>query len=70
MRMRANEIGRLFGDFQLLLILFVAFRFVLLLGYQPFLLDGQERGVAEARFDQGWGHQTPPCAGSAPRHRA
>jgi hypothetical protein len=32
-------------DFRLLLILFVTFRLVLLIGYQPFFLNGVERGV-------------------------
>ncbi|MDQ7035532.1 MAG: hypothetical protein Q9P01_12055 [Anaerolineae bacterium] len=43
--MKSNELGRLLGDFQLLLILFIAFRVILLIGYEPFLLEGNERGV-------------------------
>ncbi len=38
-------LGKLLGDFRLLLFLFVGLRLVLLIAYQPFLLDGQERGV-------------------------
>ncbi|MCL4250427.1 MAG: DUF2029 domain-containing protein [Anaerolineae bacterium] len=36
----------LLGDFRLLLILFVAFRLMLLMTYQPLLIDGVERGVS------------------------
>jgi len=36
----------LLGDFRLLLILFVAFRLMMLMVYQPLLLDGVERGVS------------------------
>ncbi|MCA9905930.1 MAG: DUF2029 domain-containing protein [Anaerolineae bacterium] len=36
----------LLGDFRLLLILFVAFRLMMLMTYQPLLLDGVERGVS------------------------
>jgi hypothetical protein len=43
--MKTNELGKLLGDFRLLLILFVAFRVLLLLAYEPFLLDGNERGI-------------------------
>jgi hypothetical protein len=43
--MKSNELGKLLGDFRLLLILFVAFRVILLLAYEPFLLDGNERGI-------------------------
>lgn len=35
----------LLGDFRLLLILFVSFRVMLLLVYQPLLIDGVERGL-------------------------
>lgn len=35
----------LMGDFRLLLILFVTFRLLLMMVYQPLLLDGVERGV-------------------------
>jgi hypothetical protein len=43
--MKSNELGKLLGDFRLLVILFVAFRVILLLAYEPFLLDGNERGI-------------------------
>ena len=43
--MKQNESGKLLGDFQLLIILFIAFRVILLIGYEPFLLDGNERGI-------------------------
>jgi len=43
--MKHNELASLLGDFRLLLILFVSFRLLLLLGYQPFLFEGIERGV-------------------------
>lgn len=35
----------LLGDFRLLLLLFVAFRLLMMMVYQPLLLDGVERGV-------------------------
>ncbi|MBI5669038.1 MAG: hypothetical protein HZC41_13620 [Chloroflexi bacterium] len=35
----------LLGDFRLLLILFIALRVMLLMAYQPLLLDGGERGI-------------------------
>ena len=40
------QLTALLGDFRLLVILFVAFRLLLLIVYQPILLDGGERGVA------------------------
>ncbi len=41
-----TQIPGLLGDFRLLLILFIAFRLMLLMVYQPILLDdGQERGL-------------------------
>ncbi len=43
---RSSSLGGLFFDFQLLLILFVAFRVTLFLAYQPFLIEGAERGVS------------------------
>jgi hypothetical protein len=43
--MKSNELGKLLGDFRLLLLLFVAFRVILLIAYEPFLLDGNERGI-------------------------
>lgn len=46
MSKEAQSLGKLLGDFRLLVFLFVGFRLVLLIGYQPFLLDGQERGVS------------------------
>ncbi|MBZ0290998.1 MAG: DUF2029 domain-containing protein [Anaerolineae bacterium] len=38
-------IGGLLGDFRLLLILFISFRVMLLIVYQPLLVDGVERGL-------------------------
>lgn len=38
-------IGGLFGDWRLLLILFLAFRLGMLLVYQPLLINGAERGL-------------------------
>ncbi|MBZ0300510.1 MAG: hypothetical protein K8J31_12245 [Anaerolineae bacterium] len=35
----------LLGDFRLLVVLFIALRVLLLLAYQPFLIDGSEHGV-------------------------
>lgn len=43
--MNDKPISGLLGDFRLLLILFVAFRVCMLFAYQPFLLEGQERGL-------------------------
>lgn len=40
------QIHTLLADFQLLLILFVSLRVLLLLIYQPFVLQGVERGIA------------------------
>jgi hypothetical protein len=37
--------SQLFNDFRLLLILFIAFRLMLLIGYPPFNVGGAERGV-------------------------
>jgi hypothetical protein len=39
------KLTALLGDFRLLLILFIALRFMLLMVYQPFIIDGVERGV-------------------------
>src|SRR5689334_13612342 len=39
------SIPGLLGDFRLLMILFIAFRFMLLIAYQPLLVDGAERGI-------------------------
>lgn len=39
------RLHKLLSDFRLLLILFVAFRLMMLIAYQPFYLDGNERGV-------------------------
>jgi hypothetical protein len=38
-------LSSLFGDFRLLLILFVAFRLTLVVAYEPLLLAGGERGI-------------------------
>jgi len=38
-------IGRLFGDFRILLILFITFRVILFIAFEPFFLEGIERGV-------------------------
>jgi hypothetical protein len=40
------QLTALLGDFRLLLILFAAFRLLLLMIYQPLVIDGIERGVA------------------------
>ena len=40
------QLNALLADFRLLLILFVSFRLLLLLIYQPFILQGVERGIA------------------------
>ncbi|MCC6612188.1 MAG: hypothetical protein IT320_01860 [Anaerolineae bacterium] len=47
-RTAQGEWGRpgLLGDFRLLLILFVGFRLMMLMVYQPLLLEGIERGVS------------------------
>ncbi len=42
---RKVSLGSLLGDFRLLLILFIALRVLLLMAYQPLLLDGGERGI-------------------------
>lgn len=39
------QLGTLLGDFRLLLILFVSFRLMLLMVFQPLLLDSAERGI-------------------------
>lgn len=39
------SLSGLLGDFRLLLILFVSFRLMMLMVYQPLVLDGVERGV-------------------------
>src|SRR5688572_16679641 len=39
-------LGALLGDFRLLLILFVAFRLLLLIVYQPLVVNDVERGVS------------------------
>ena len=41
----ALSIKGLLGDFQLLIILFIGFRLMLLIVYQPILTQGVERGV-------------------------
>jgi len=41
----ATKFPPLLADFRLLLILFVAFRVLLLLAYPPFFIDGVERGI-------------------------
>ncbi|XWX04639.1 hypothetical protein VZO05_03615 [Aggregatilineales bacterium SYSU G02658] len=43
--MKPLTLRSLLDDFRLLLILFVSFRFVLLIAYQPFFINGVERGV-------------------------
>ncbi len=40
-----SSLTGLLGDFRLLLILFVAFRLMLLMVYQPLLIQGAERGI-------------------------
>lgn len=40
----SRKLTGLFADFRLLL-LFIAFRLILLLGYPPFLIQGEERGI-------------------------
>jgi hypothetical protein len=35
----------LLGDFRLLVILFISFRFMLLIAYQPLLIEGTQRGI-------------------------
>jgi hypothetical protein len=49
-RRTANEAGdlrltALLGDFRVLLVLFILLRVMLLLAYEPFIIDGVERGV-------------------------
>ena len=39
------KLTALLGDFRLLLFLFIALRFLLLIAYQPFLIEGIERGI-------------------------
>jgi hypothetical protein len=39
------RLNTLLADFRLLVMLFVAFRFMLLMVYQPFIVDGIERGL-------------------------
>jgi len=41
-----SSIGGLLGDFRLLVILFVAFRLLLMMVYQPLDVQGTERGIA------------------------
>lgn len=41
----APQLGALLGDFRLLLILFVSFRLMLLMVFQPLVLNGTERGI-------------------------
>ena len=43
--MKQNDLGRLLGDFRLLAILFVFFRLMMLISYEPFLLETGERGI-------------------------
>ena len=43
--MKPTELGRLLGDFRLLVILFVVFRLVLYLAYEPVLQQTGERGI-------------------------
>lgn len=43
--MKPLTLRSLLDDFRLLLILFISFRFVLLIAYQPFFINGVERGV-------------------------
>ena len=44
-RAGSNDLSGLLGDFRLLLILFVAFRLLLLFVYQPLFVDNVERGM-------------------------
>lgn len=46
LRSEGLSVRGLLGDFGLLLILFIAFRVMLLLAYQPFLVNGVERGIS------------------------
>ncbi|QPC80601.1 hypothetical protein G4Y79_12850 [Phototrophicus methaneseepsis] len=39
------RLHQLLADFRLLMILFISFRVMMLLAYQPFFIDGNERGV-------------------------
>jgi hypothetical protein len=41
----SRNLTGLFADFRLLVILFIAFRLLLLLGYPPFNVQGNERGI-------------------------
>lgn len=43
--MQAIYLSGLLGDFRLLLVLFIAFRFMLLLAYQPLVTQDAERGI-------------------------
>lgn len=43
--MKTTELGKLLGDFRLLLLLFIGFRFILFISYEPFLLETGERGI-------------------------
>ncbi len=45
MRSEKLTLTGLLGDFRLLVILFIFFRFILLIAYQPLLVDGSERGI-------------------------
>src|SRR5262245_27886704 len=42
---QSRSLTGLFADFRLLVILFIAFRLLLLLGYPPFNVQGNERGI-------------------------